>query len=147
MANESFVLVDASASAAQQAIESSLTEAGGSIRVNTNKVTIATATGNTAVAGTLGVTGASTLASAAVTGAATVGTTLGVTGASTLASVGVTGAATVGTTLAVTGKTTMTTVAATGLVNYADEAAAITAGLVNGDLYHTAGIMAVVYNA
>jgi hypothetical protein len=82
-------------------------------------ITTLASTGNATVGGTLGVTGASTLASVAVTGAATVGTTLGVTGnttvggtlgvtgASTLASVGVTGAATVGTTLGVTGNTTV----------------------------------------
>jgi hypothetical protein len=44
----------------------------------------------------------------AFSGAVTVGTTLGVTGATTLASVGVAGAATVGTTLAVTGVSTLT---------------------------------------
>lgn len=55
----------------------------GDFSVATNKLTVASASGNTAVAGTLGVTGATTLSS-----------TLGVTGASTLASVAVTGAAT-----------------------------------------------------
>lgn len=55
----------------------------GDFSVATNKLTVASASGNTAVAGTLGVTGATTLSS-----------TLGVTGAATLASVAVTGAAT-----------------------------------------------------
>lgn len=55
----------------------------GDFSVATNKLTVASASGNTAVAGTLGVTGATTLSS-----------TLGVTGATTLASVAVTGAAT-----------------------------------------------------
>ena len=55
----------------------------GDFSVATSKLTVASASGNTAVAGTLGVTGATTLSS-----------TLGVTGATTLASVAVTGAAT-----------------------------------------------------
>jgi len=55
-----------------------------SVGVSADKLTVAAASGNTAIAGTLGVTGASTLASVGVTGAATVGTTLGVTGATTL---------------------------------------------------------------
>ncbi|NBS68982.1 hypothetical protein EBT31_08710 [bacterium] len=55
----------------------------GDFSVATSKLTVASASGNTAVAGTLGVTGATTLSS-----------TLGVTGAATLASVAVTGAAT-----------------------------------------------------
>lgn len=55
----------------------------GDFSVATNRLTVASASGNTAVAGTLGVTGATTLSS-----------TLGVTGATTLASVAVTGAAT-----------------------------------------------------
>jgi hypothetical protein len=74
-------------------------------------------TGAATVGTTLGVTGATTLASVGVTGAATVGTTLGVTGATTLASVGVTGAATVGTTLNVTGLTTASSLTVTGASN------------------------------
>ena len=54
-----------------------------------NKFTVDSATGNTVVAGTLGVTGASTLNSASVTNNATIGGTLGVTGASTLNSASV----------------------------------------------------------
>lgn len=50
----------------------------GNLSVNTNKFTVDATTGNTAVAGTLGVTGASTL-----TGNVSVGGTLGVTGNST----------------------------------------------------------------
>lgn len=75
------------------------------------------ASGNTTVGGTLGVTGATTLAavaatSAAISGNATVGGTLGVTGATTLAAVSATSAAvsgneTVGGTLGVTGTTTL----------------------------------------
>ena len=113
MAATNFILVDPAAGAAQNAADSSLTETGGSILVNTNKVTIATATGNTAIAGTLAVTGAATLAStlgvtgnvavatnkftvAAATGNTVVAGTLATTGASTFAS-----------TVAITGSTTI----------------------------------------
>lgn len=59
----------------------------GNFAVNTNKFTVAAASGNTAVAGMLGVTGPATLSSTlAVTGAATMSSTLGVTGAVTAAS-------------------------------------------------------------
>lgn len=62
-----------------------------------DKFTVASASGNTSIAGTLGVTGATTLSS-----------TLGVTGATTLSStLGVTGATTLSSTLAVTGNTTL----------------------------------------
>ncbi len=52
--------------------------------VATNKLTVASASGNTAVAGTLGVTGATNLSSLATSGAATIGGALNVTGATTL---------------------------------------------------------------
>lgn len=59
----------------------------GDFSVATNKLTVASASGNTAVAGTLGVTGAASLASTlGVTGAATMASTLGVTGAATVGS-------------------------------------------------------------
>lgn len=115
----------------------------GDFSVGSNKLTVAAASGNTVVGGTLTVTGATSLSgnlaipgnlsvtgtstltgatsvasTLAVTGATSlssvsVGTTLNVTGLSTLASLGVTGAATVGTTLGVTGATTLGTVGAT----------------------------------
>ena len=56
----------------------------GDFSVATNKLTVASASGNTAVAGTLGVTGATNLSSLATSGAATIGGALNVTGATTL---------------------------------------------------------------
>ena len=116
----------------------------GDFSVATSKFTVASASGNTAVAGTLAVTGATSLSSLITSGNATIGGTLGitggltipgtlsvtgastltgavgmgstlnVTGASTLASLGVTGAATIGTTLGVTGLSTLSILAVTG---------------------------------
>jgi hypothetical protein len=71
--------------------------------VATNKLTVAAATGNTAIAGTLGVTGATNLSSLITSGAATIGGALNVTGAITL-----TGNLTVPGNLAVTGTSTLT---------------------------------------
>ena len=75
----------------------------GDFSVATNKLTVAAASGNTAVAGTLGVTGATSLSSLATSGAATIGGALNVTGATTL-----TGNLTVPGNLAVTGTSTLT---------------------------------------
>ena len=75
----------------------------GDFSVATNKLTVASASGNTAVAGTLGVTGATNLSSLATSGAATIGGALNVTGATTL-----TGNLTVPGNLAVTGTSTLT---------------------------------------
>lgn len=116
----------------------------GDFSVATSKFTVASASGNTAVAGTLAVTGATSLSSLITSGNATIGGTLGITGGltipgtlsvtgistltgavgmgstlnvtglSTLASLGVTGAATVGTTLGVTGLSTLGSLAVTG---------------------------------
>jgi len=71
--------------------------------VATNKLTVAAASGNTAIAGTLGVTGATSLSSLATSGAATIGGALNVTGATTL-----TGNLTVPGNLAVTGTSNLT---------------------------------------
>jgi hypothetical protein len=71
--------------------------------VATNKLTVASASGNTAIAGTLAVTGATNLSSLATSGAATIGGALNVTGATTL-----TGNLTVPGNLAVTGTSTLT---------------------------------------
>jgi hypothetical protein len=68
-----------------------------------SKFTVAAATGNTAIAGTLAVTGATSLSSLATSGAATIGGALNVTGATTL-----TGNLTVPGNLAVTGTSTLT---------------------------------------
>jgi fibronectin-binding autotransporter adhesin len=116
----------------------------GDFSVATSKFTVASASGNTAVAGTLAVTGATSLSSLITSGNATIGGTLGITGGltipgtlsvtgastltgavgmgstlnvtglSTLASLGVTGAATIGTTLGVTGLSTLSILAVTG---------------------------------
>jgi len=116
----------------------------GDFSVATNKLTVASASGNTAIAGTLTVTGATSLSSLITSGNATIGGTLGisggltipgtlsvtgistltgavgmgstlnVTGLSTLASLGVTGAATIGTTLGVTGLSTLGSLSVTG---------------------------------
>ena len=75
----------------------------GDFSVATNKLTVASASGNTAVAGTLGVTGATSLSSLITSGAATIGGALNVTGATTL-----TGNLTVPGNLAVTGTSTLT---------------------------------------
>jgi len=68
-----------------------------------SKFTVASASGNTAIAGTLAVTGATNLSSLATSGAATIGGALNVTGATTL-----TGNLTVPGNLAVTGTSTLT---------------------------------------
>jgi len=75
----------------------------GDFSVATNKLTVAAASGNTAVAGTLAVTGATNLSSLATSGAATIGGALNVTGATTL-----TGNLTIPGNLAVTGTSTLT---------------------------------------
>ena len=67
--------------------DANLTFDGTDFKIATNKFTVAVASGNTSVGGTLGVTGAATLSSTiSVSGAATLSSTLGVTGESTLAS-------------------------------------------------------------
>ena len=74
-----------------------------SVNGTASKFTVASASGNTLIAGTLGVTGATSLSSLATSGAATIGGALNVTGATTL-----TGNLTVPGNLAVTGTSTLT---------------------------------------
>jgi hypothetical protein len=84
-------------------ISSAAVNTTGDFSVATNKLTVASASGNTAIAGTLAVTGATNLSSLATSGAATIGGALNVTGATTL-----TGNLTVPGNLAVTGTSTLT---------------------------------------
>jgi hypothetical protein len=139
----------------------------GDFSVATSKFTVASASGNTAVAGTLAVTGATSLSSLITSGNATIGGTLGITGGltipgtlsvtgastltgavgmgstlnvtglSTLASLGVTGAATVGTTLGVTGLSTLASLAVTAGSTL--DSLAVTNAATLGSLAVTAG--------
>lgn len=75
----------------------------GAFSVATNKMTVASATGNTAIAGTLAVTGAVALSSTLACGATTITGAVGITGATTI-----TGNSTVTGTFGITGATTIT---------------------------------------
>ena len=98
----------------------------GDFSVGSTKLTVAAASGNTVVGGTLTVTGATSLSgnlaipgnlsvtgTSTLTGATSVVSTLAVTGATSLSSVSTSGAAIVGTTLNVTGATTLGTAGVT----------------------------------
>ena len=98
----------------------------GDFSVGSNKLTVAAASGNTVVGGSLTVTGATSLSgnlaipgnlsvtgTSTLTGATSVASTLAVTGATSLSSVSTSGAATIGTTLGVTGTTTLGTAGVT----------------------------------
>jgi hypothetical protein len=98
-----------------------------SVGVSADKLTVASASGNTAIAGTLGVTGATNLSSLITSGAATIGGALNVTGATTL-----TGNLTVPGNLAVTGTSTLT--GATGVIgNFAVNTNKFTVAAASGD--------------
>jgi len=101
--------------------------ASGDFSVGANKLTVAAASGNTVVGGTLTVTGATSLSgnlaipgnlsvtgTSTLTGATSVVSTLAVTGATSLSSVSTSGAATIGTTLGVTGASTLASLGVTG---------------------------------
>ena len=114
----------------------------GDFSVATNKLTVASASGNTLIAGTLGVTGATSLSSLATSGAATIGGALNVTGATTL-----TGNLAVPGNLAVTGTSTLTgNTAVTGTLgvagNFAVNTNKLTVAASSGDTV-IAGTLAV----
>jgi len=99
----------------------------GDFSVATNKLTVASASGNPAVPGTRGVTGPNNLSSLITSGAATIGGALNVTGATTL-----TGNLTVPGNLAVTGTSTLT--GATGVTgNFAVNTNKFTVAAASGD--------------
>ena len=106
--------------------------ASGDFSVGANKLTVAAASGNTVVGGTLTVTGATSLSgnlaipgnlsvtgTSTLTGATSVVSTLAVTGATSLSSVSTSGAAVVGTTLNVTGLSTLASLGVTGATTLA----------------------------
>lgn len=99
----------------------------GDFSVGSTKLTVAAASGNTVVGGTLTVTGATSLSgnlaipgnlsvtgTSTLTGATSVVSTLAVTGATSLSSLSTSGAATIGTTLGVTGASTLASLGVTG---------------------------------
>jgi hypothetical protein len=101
--------------------------ASGDFSVGANKLTVAAASGNTVVGGTLTVTGATSLSgnlaipgnlsvtgTSTLTGATSVASTLAVTGLTSLSSLSTSGAATIGTTLGVTGASTLASLGVTG---------------------------------
>jgi len=99
----------------------------GNFSVGANKLTVAAASGNTVVGGSLTVTGATSLSgnlaipgnlsvtgTSTLTGATNVASTLAVIGATSLSSLSTSGAATIGTTLGVTGASTLASLGVTG---------------------------------
>ena len=108
-------------------LSTSAVNSTGDFSVGANKLTVAAASGNTVVGGTLTVTGATSLSgnlaipgnlsvtgTSTLTGATSVASTLAVTGATSLSSVSTSGAATIGTTLGVTGASTLASLGVTG---------------------------------
>lgn len=108
-------------------LSTSAVNSTGDFSVGSNKLTVAAASGNTVVGGTLTVTGATSLSgnlaipgnlsvtgTSTLTGATSVASTLAVTGTTSLSSVSTSGAAVVGTTLGVTGASTLASLGVTG---------------------------------
>ncbi len=108
-------------------LSTSAVNSTGDFSVGANKLTVAAASGNTVVGGTLTVTGATSLSgnlaipgnlsvtgTSTLTGATSVVSTLAVTGLTSLSSVSTSGAAVVGTTLGVTGASTLASLGVTG---------------------------------
>ena len=108
-------------------LSTSAVNSTGDFSVGANKLTVAAASGNTVVGGTLTVTGATSLSgnlaipgnlsvtgTSTLTGATSVASTLAVTGLTSLSSVSTSGAATIGTTLGVTGASTLASLGVTG---------------------------------
>ena len=105
-------------------------------RINTNKFTVASATGNTVVAGTFTSAGQATLQSGlSVSSNTTIGGTLGVTQATTLSStLAVTSGTTLNNTLDVSGATNVNnTLGVTGITTLTNGSAATTTGSYSGD--------------
>ena len=105
-------------------------------RINTNKFTVASATGNTVVAGTFTSAGQATLQSGlAVSSNTTIGGTLGVTQATTLSStLAVTSGTTLSNTLDVSGATNVNnTLGVTGITTLTSGSSATTTGSYSGD--------------
>ena len=105
-------------------------------RINTNKFTVASSTGNTVVAGTFTSAGQATLQSGlSVSSNTTIGGTLGVTQATTLSStLAVTSGTTLSSTLDVAGVTNVNnTLGVTGITTLTSGSAATTTGSYSGD--------------
>jgi len=113
-------------------LSTSAVNASGDFSVGANKLTVAAASGNTVVGGTLTVTGATSLSgnlaipgnlsvtgTSTLTGATSVVSTLAVTGATSLSSLSTSGAATIGTTLNVAGLSTLDSLGVTGATTLA----------------------------
>ena len=108
-------------------LSTSAVNSTGDFSVGSNKLTVAAASGNTVVGGTLTVTGATSLSgnlaipgnlsvtgTSTLTGATSVVSTLAVTGLTSLSSVSTSGSAVVGTTLNVAGLSTLASLGVTG---------------------------------
>jgi hypothetical protein len=112
----------------------------GNLTINTNKFVVTAASGNTSIAGTLGVTGSTTLSSTlGVTGATTLSSTLGVTGDFAINSnkfnvTAASGNTAIAGTLGVTGATSLnSTLGVSGITSITNGTQATTTGTYSGD--------------